>query len=258
MAGVILGCAATWVERSIARGAAAVVPITEAFVSQLDEWRVGRERVCVISNWAALEELPLRARNNAWTKDHELVEVPVLMYAGTIGLKHDPSAIAKLARHSPPDCRVVVVSQGAGRDWLEINARDETRLRFLDYQPFEQLPDMLASADVLLVMLERNASRYSVPSKALSYMCAGRPVLALLPSDNAIALMIKSAGAGFVVSPDDPSEAAAALNRLLSDSSLRAEMGTAARRYAERNFNIEDVADRFEAVIDKALMRHAG
>ena len=253
IAGAFIGRAARWVERTIARGAATVVPITEAFVSQLDEWDVSPERVHVIPNWAALEELPPRPRVNPWAEEHELVDVPVVMYAGTIGLKHDPSAIAKLARRLPEDCRVVIVSEGSGREWLEMNASEESRLRFLDYQPFEQLPDMLASADILLVMLESNASRYSVPSKALTYLCAGRPVLAILPPDNAIALMIQSAGAGIVVSPDDQVGAYAALNQLLSDPDLRNQMGMAARRYAELNFHIEDVADRFQSVIEKSL-----
>lgn len=252
-AGALIGRAARWVERNIALGAAAVVPITEAFVSQLDRWGVDRNRVSVIPNWAALDDLPMRPRINNWTEGQELVDVPVVMYAGTIGLKHDPSSIAMLARQLPENCRVVVVSEGAGREWLEANASDEPRLKFLNYQPFEVLPDMLASADVLLVMLERNASRYSVPSKALTYLCAGRPILALLPPDNAISLIIESAGAGIVVSPDDPVEASTALNRLLTDTELREKMGIAARRYAELNFHINDVASRFESVIERSL-----
>ncbi len=145
-----------------------------------------------------------------------------------------------------------MVSQGSGREWLEANAKDEPKLMLLDYQPYEQLPDMLASADVLLVILEGDASRFSVPSKALNYMCAGRPILGLLPEDNAVALMVESAEAGFVVAPGDLSAATAALDKLLAEPGLRRDMGMAARRYAEEVFDIGEVGNRFESVIRDA------
>jgi colanic acid biosynthesis glycosyl transferase WcaI len=119
----------------------------------------------------------------------------------------------------------------------------------LDYQPYAQLPDVLASADVLLVVLEHAAGRYSVPSKVLNYLCAGRPVLALLPSDNAVAKMVRAAEAGVVTDPGDADAAAAALNSLLSSPHTREQMGAAARRYAERTFDVRAVGDRFESVL---------
>jgi glycosyltransferase involved in cell wall biosynthesis len=124
-------------------------------------------------------------------------------------------------------------------------------LTLVDYQPYDKLPDMLASADVLLVILEQDASRYSVPSKVLNYLCAGRPILALLPKENAVAKTVEAAGAGIVVAPGDNEAASAALKRLLSDPAQREKMGTAARAYAERTFDVVAVGDRFEAVFDQ-------
>jgi len=102
---------------------------------------------------------------------------------------------------------------------------------------------------VLLVVLESNASRYSVPSKVLNYLCAGRPVLALLPPDNAVAHMVEAAGAGLVVPPGDADAASAALSSLLASPVARAAMGTAARRYAERTFDVTRVGERFESLL---------
>jgi glycosyltransferase involved in cell wall biosynthesis len=90
-----------------------------------------------------------------------------------------------------------------------------------------------------------------VPSKVLNYLCAGRPILALLPLDNAVAETVESAGAGLVVAPGDYDDASASLNRLLSDPSEREKMGAAARDYAERTFDVRAVGERFEAVLDE-------
>jgi colanic acid biosynthesis glycosyl transferase WcaI len=255
--GAFVGWVASRCERRIARDAAAVIAISDAFVAQLEAWGVRRSAVHVIPNWAAIDEMPLRPRDNDWAKSNGLVDSPVVMYAGTLGWKHDPSAIAKLAQTAPSGTRVLVVSQGLGREWLEANADDAPGLTLLDYQPYEQLPDMLASADVLLVILEQGASRYSVPSKVLNYLCAGRPILALLPMENAVAEAVEAAGAGIVVPPGDGEAASAALKRLLSDPLERAKMGTAAREYAERTFDVAAVGDRFEAVFDQ-LRIHEG
>jgi glycosyltransferase involved in cell wall biosynthesis len=127
----------------------------------------------------------------------------------------------------------------------------------LDYQPYEQLPDVLASADVLLVVLESDASRYSVPSKVLNYLCAGRPVLALLPPDNAVAEMVTAAGAGVVVDPKDTEGTDAAVARLLGDASERARMGAAARRYAEDTFDVGRIGELFESVLIDVYDRKA-
>ena len=255
--GGLIGWLANRVERSVARNAVAIVPITETFVDQLQAWGIDNNKVEVIPNWGALNEIAVRPRVNSWAEEHGLVGVPVVMYTGTLGLKHDPSVITELASKSPPGCRVVVVTEGKGREWLEIHGKNEPRLMLLDYQPYEQLPDMLASSDVLLVILEQDASRYSVPSKVCNYLCAGRPVLALLRPDNAVAEMIQKAGAGIVVNPGDSAAASASLNQLLADEGLRQELGAAGRRYAEQVFDIGEMGKRFEDVIHDACDRRS-
>jgi colanic acid biosynthesis glycosyl transferase WcaI len=255
--GGLIGRLASRTECSVARGAAAIVPISDTFIEQLDAWGIQASKVQVIPNWAAIDEIPARPRDNAWAKAHGLVGSPVVMYAGTLGLKHNPSVLATLARSAPTGSRVVVVSEGLGREWLETKAASEPGLTLLDYQPYEQLPDMLASADVLVVVLEQDASRYSVPSKVLNYLCAGRPVLALLPANNAVAQMIEAAQAGLVVDPGNADEASAALSKLLTDSNIREKMGAAARSYAEQVFDVEAVGDLFDSVFRAVYDRRA-
>jgi colanic acid biosynthesis glycosyl transferase WcaI len=255
LAGRLVGLIARQAERQVARGAAGVVPISDTFIDQLDAWGVPRSKVTVIPNWGAIDEMPLRPRDNAWAQAHAMTGESIVMYAGTLGLKHDPAVLARLAENAPAGSRLVVVTQGQGRQWLESEAAGTPGLTLLDYQPYEQLPDMLASADVLLVVLESDASRYSVPSKVLNYFCAGRPVLGLLPRDNAVAQMIEAAGAGYVVDPSDTAAVTAAVKALLDDPVARADLGAAARRYAETTFDVQRVGDHFESVIDAAYDR---
>ena len=96
---------------------------------------------------------------------------------------------------------MLVVSEGPGADWLAEHASPDDALRLLPYQPYERLPEVLASADVLVAVLEPDAGAFSVPSKVLTYLCAGRPLLGALPADNLAARVVTQSGGGIVVPP---------------------------------------------------------
>ena len=246
------------IECLVARSSVRVVAISENFLDVLRRWRVPPELVTIIPNWAALPEMPVRPRNNDWARSHDLVGRKVVLYSGTLGLKHDPRIFLELAnalceRH--PDARVVVISEGQGRDLLEVE-RDRLQLRnliLLGYQQYSSLPDVLASADVLVTVLEPDAGRYSVPSKVLNYLCAARPVLGIMPAENEAADTLLTSGAGVVVSPEDRGKAVTQLLDLLAAPARRAEMGAAGRRYAEEMFDIASIAERFESVLREAV-----
>ena len=146
-----------------------------------------------------------------------------------------------------------MVSEGRGRAFL---AEERRRLRLknlvlLDYQPYAALPDILASADVLVAVLEPDASRYSVPSKVLTYLCAARPILGIMPAENQAAATLRSSGAGISVDPANSQQAIAALMSLLADPETRTRMGAAGRQYAEATFNVSEIGSRFELVLHK-------
>ena len=55
---------------------------------------------------------------------------------------------------------------------------------------------MLASATVLIGILEEDAGVFSVPSKVLSYLCAGRPIVLCAPAENLASRTLLEAEAG--------------------------------------------------------------
>ena len=252
--GAAIGNRFVALERSLLLGSDAVTVISDGFLPALEQLGIPAERIYVIENWAPIDELPLRPRANEWAREHDLVGKRVILYSGTLGLKHDPGVIVQLARHfsKHEDVEVVVVSEGRGADWLR-RRRDEeslTNLRLLPFQPYALLPDVLASGDILLTLLEADAGAFSVPSKVLSYLCAGRALLAAVPSDNLAAEVVRRSGGGILVEPGDEADLIAGATRLLASGSLREELGSQARRYAEDNFDVATIADRFEPILD--------
>ena len=198
--GVLAGRWYQYLDRKCFRSSEGIVAITEDFVPLLARFGVPAERVTVIPNWAALDELPLRPRRNSWSQSCGLDDCKVFLYAGTLAMKHNPECLLRLARRfrGDPVVRVVVVSEGPGADYLQTRRQREAlaNLLLLPFQPFEFFADVLATADVLVALLEANAGLFSVPSKVLSYHCAGRAILGSMPAGNLASRIMVKQGSG--------------------------------------------------------------
>jgi glycosyltransferase involved in cell wall biosynthesis len=258
-AGAIAGSTLIRLERWLLRTSKRIVVISDDFLETLDEWKIPRDKVTVIENWAPLAELQRGARPNAWSKRHGIGDDDtVLLYAGTLGLKHHPSALLAVAEAfaDRDDVRVVVASEGLGADWLRAEAaKTDTPdlIVQLPFQPYDELGDMLSSADVLMVLLEPDAGTFSVPSKVLTYLCAGRALLGAMPAVNLASRTITSIGAGIVVETGDDDAFVAAARELVEDPVRRAEMGDRARDYAETTFDIDTITARFIELIEAVV-----
>jgi colanic acid biosynthesis glycosyl transferase WcaI len=240
-------------ERRIFLKSDAVVYISDDFAAYAARANYHPKRSIVIENWANLDDLPVCPKNNSWAIKHGLDNKFVYLYSGTMGLKHSPHALLQLARRfqSSDDVRVVLVSQGIGRDFLEEAKLREglDNLLLLDFQPYSDLPEVLATADILLASVEPDAGSFCVPSKILSYMCAGRPILISVSSDNLAARIVAKADAGLVSQPGDDKDFIDKAVALYNDRNRCVEMARNARRYAQSTFDIDQIASIFEAVL---------
>jgi glycosyltransferase involved in cell wall biosynthesis len=242
-------------ERWTSRRASQVVVIADSFVPVHERWGTA-DKTTVIANWAPLDEIVPVQRKNDWAVEHELDDVQTLLYSGTLGLKHDPALLVRLTaavRELGRPVRLVVVNEGPAADVIRAEAdRLDVPLTLLPFQPYERLPEVLGSGDVLVVLLDQQAGAFSVPSKTLSYLCAGRPVVGLMPEENAASDLVERAG-GHVGRPVAASLPAAAawVDALLADDERRDTVRAQARELAEQEFSLAGCADRFEAVLER-------
>ncbi|WP_128433120.1 glycosyltransferase family 4 protein [Streptomyces cyaneus] len=252
----LMGIAAGVFERGekwSARRASAIVVIADSFVRVHREWGTA-DKVTVIPNWAPLDEILPVARANAWSQEHGLTGVRTVLYSGTIGLKHNPALLVRLAetlRELGERVRLVVVNDGPAVPVIkEAAAARGVDLTLLPFQPYDRLPEVLGTGDVLVVLLAADAGEFSVPSKTLSYLCAGRPVLGLMPADNLAAQLLRKAGS-VVFAPEESSLAGAAtwVRKVLNDPVRAEALGKESRALAEREFALEGCASQFEDIL---------
>jgi glycosyltransferase involved in cell wall biosynthesis len=125
----------------------------------------------------------------------------------------------------------------------------EGRLWQTGFVPDAELSRYLACADLMcLPMVDRAANRGRLPGKIMYYMAAGRPTVASPVGDIADILAAHRVG---IAARDD--EFAAAIDRLLSDDALRAELGGRARQLAETEYSWPPIIDRLEDFYSRIL-----
>lgn len=241
------------VEYGTMRAAAGLVVISPDFLTTLADRGVRHPRAAVIENWAPLGEIRPLPKDNGWARAQGLADRFVFLCSGTLGMKHDPGHLVRLAHafRDDPAVRVVVVSQGLGRRFLEeAKARERLdNLVLLDFQPFGMLPEVLATADVSVVLLEEYAGALSVPSKVYSHACAERPILAAIPAANLARRLVEREGLGLAVDPGDRDGLIAAARRLRHDADLRTACAAAQGRFAAQACDIDRIGPAFLEVL---------
>lgn len=102
-------------------------------------------------------------------------------------------------------------------------------------------------------MLDSDASIYCVPSKVLTYYCAGRPSLQIMSKGNLAAQITLRNELGFVVEPDDLKSLIEVIDSATQNPSILTEYGLRARAYAEEHFDLDKVAQQFLPIIRNAI-----
>jgi glycosyltransferase involved in cell wall biosynthesis/SAM-dependent methyltransferase len=107
----------------------------------------------------------------------------------------------------------------------------------------DRLATILAEADVVAVPSRRLASGDSdgVPTVLIEALAHGAPVVGA--DVGAVRDLVRDGDTGFLVPPDDAQRLAGALERMLTDRHVSAELARAGRRLVEREFTVERAAE---------------
>ena len=253
---VTVGSYYHWLERTLLqRSDAVIVPADDYLGILAEHWGVYDRQCMVVRNWSSLEAIRPGTKHNPWAGAHGLTGKKVALYAGTLGSMENPELLIGLAQRlaNRPDALVVIVAEGPGAQRLADTTAGGAlpNLRLLPFQPYEIYGDVLASADVLLGSVRAEGGVLFVPSKVLSYHCAGRPTVLAAPWQNLAALHVRDSGGGTVVPPDDADGMSAAVLSYFRDPQLQERTGLQARRYAKQTFGIERIVPRFERLFER-------
>jgi colanic acid biosynthesis glycosyl transferase WcaI len=250
------------VERMAYRNAATVSTLTDAMRARIIAKGVPGEKVLLLPDWADPElfELPAPAEDDQLRR-LGLVDKCVVLHIGNMGVKQGLEVVLAAAERSRQveGVTYVLVGDGAMRPALEAQARARglPNVRFVPLLPREPFLRLLAAADVCLVTQQRTVADIVFPSKVLTLLAAAKPVIASVTAASEVARGVVSAGAGHVVTPEDPDALWAAVQALHRDPATRSRMAAAGRAYARRAWNRETRLESMHVALTRLAARRS-
>jgi colanic acid biosynthesis glycosyl transferase WcaI len=240
-------------EKFAYRSAHTVSVIAEGFIDNLVGKGVPASKITCIPNWVDTSFIrPLPKPDNAFRKSYGLENQFVVMYSGNIALTQGLETVVEAAvrlKHVP-EIAVVIVGEAKALAALQdyCDRCGATNVRLLPFQPREALPDMLAAADVGLIVQRRNVVSFNMPSKTQVLLASGRAIVAAVPSTGSAAKAIEKSRGGILVEPENPAALADSLLALYQDPDKVAMLGKNGRQYAVERYSFDQALNQYEAL----------
>ncbi len=249
-----------FLEKFAYRTATKISVIADGFVDNLLNKGVPKDKIEQISNWVDVDFIrPLPKENNEFRATHQLSDKFVVLYSGNIALTQGLETVISAAVHllHIPEIAIVIVGEENALERLR-QYRDTckaTNVILLPFQPRAKLPEMLAAADIGLVVQKSNVISFNMPSKIPLLLASGRAIVASVPATGTAARAIQQSGSGIIIPPEDPAALAATIEELYYNPDKVKQLGEKSRHYAMENYSFEQALDRYEKLF-AAIKKH--
>jgi glycosyltransferase involved in cell wall biosynthesis len=227
------------IEELAYRRAGLITTVTSGLVRFLDRKPGATGRVRLLPNGVAVDRFDPTAdaavarRRLGWPN----VKL-TLVYVGSVGLAQGlGTLIDAVAPLRDEGVALRIVGEGYEREGLAARVRAERldHVHFDDPVPVARVPQILAAADAVLVLLKRGPLyEDSLPTKLVEGLAAGRPIVVSAAGESA--RIVADAGAGYVSGPEDP-DALRDVIRAAAIDPARSLKGHAARTLAANVFD---------------------
>lgn len=236
--------------KAFARVDAIVVPGSDMKQHMVQAYGVAEEKVTVISNWSDASRLYLDA-DVVFPRGLQPQQPFTVLIAGNIGRAQDVDQLKRLASAIETEEGLFLQLVGYGpligtlRDWAREERLQHTAV--LDFCDGAAFGHLLSTASCGFVSLDSRMLGLGVPSRTYTYLCAGLPVVAMVPASSEIALQLCKTGAGLVAA--DAKESLESLRRLRADPGLYNRMSAAALSATEGPLSRCQAVRRYEQVL---------
>jgi colanic acid biosynthesis glycosyl transferase WcaI len=246
-------------DRQICLVSAKVIVISEAVRDLLASTRrLPLKHFVTIPNWADAAEFAPHPTDNLWRREQNIAkDAFVALFAGTLGHVSGVELLVEVAHllRSKRNVLIVCVGEGIRKPAMVEACRLQglDNIRFLPFQPRERVAEVLCAANATLLTMQPESSDASVPSKLISYMAAGRPVICSAPRATTGSQIVVVGNAGLVTKPGDAVAIAEAIEQLATHPAEAERMGRNARTYFEQHMTIDRAYGRFTALLYEVL-----
>jgi colanic acid biosynthesis glycosyl transferase WcaI len=209
---------ASKIESTYLQRADSVATITESFSASVEKLGVASGKIVTSPNYSVknIEHMDRSVARHRMGWDESLY---ILTHTGNMGFKQDlGNLIEAIKIVDNPTMRLMLVGDGSQRSQLELWAKGDSRIEFMDLVSEDLYSALLAASDLLLINEAPTVIDMSLPSKLTSYEASGQLILgAVVPGGNTSEALKKLPHA-IQVKAGDPKILATNINELAARS----------------------------------------
>lgn len=219
-----------------------VSTISNGMMKRLSEKGVREEKSLLFQNWVDTDMIkPLNSPSGLRASLGIPDDAIVVLYSGNMGKKQGLEIIPETARKLNGDDRFLFVMCGDGvaRAAIEKQARGMPNIKFIPLQPIERLNELMNIADIHLLPQRINAEDLVMPSKLITILSSGKPVIVTARVGTELESYVS--GCGIVTEPGDTDAIKEAILDIAFDSAKSEALGKKGRACAIENWSKENV-----------------
>jgi glycosyltransferase involved in cell wall biosynthesis len=257
----LLRAAARGFERFVHRRADELIALSPGQRDGLLATGADPERTTLVPNASNLELFSPDIDGSELRRELGLEDRFVVSYFGTMGEANDLSqvveAAANLRERGEEGIAWVLLGRGGRRAAYERLARERglDNVLFLDPEPDKASVARLAAASdaCMTIFVDRPVFSVNSPNKFFDTLAAGRP--AVVNVNGWLRELVEEHEVGVWSRPGDPAHLAERVLFLRDHPDLVRRYGENARRLAEREFDLDELARRALSVLERAAAR---
>ena len=238
-------------------------PILYKFLEKIDNWNCKRANSVIVHSLDMKKTLEKRSGGekfkiniiNNFSVPSEVLTTPSssynpplkkkklsIIFVGNVGrfqgLEIIIDAMSLIKKKERDDVELVIMGDGSAKKQLIDRTRKaKANVIFVDYQSIETMKLAIKNADIGLVTLRPNIFKYGYPSKVMSYLEQGRPIISMVEIQSELVQTMIGEGYGFYLPSNDIVEIANIFINLTEDSSWKHPMRKAALNAYHKNFS---------------------
>lgn len=233
------------IERFVYKKADCIITLLPGSIKYIADVCGMKEKIVYIPNGIVVREENGKSSVESRLKEIKKNHKQIVMYVGAHGYANAIDVILESVYFTKSDVAYVFIGDGPEKQKLMDRASKMENVYFLNPIPKKDVVATLKHADVLVISMRNSPIyKYGISLNKLSdYLLSGKPILFAGRVYNDV---VTDAKVGITIEPENPSEMAKGIERLLTlDELQKKEIEQRSRAYVNENYNIERLAMLF-------------
>lgn len=245
------------IESFLYRKAVKVIGVADSTLDILSNKGVPQEKINIVKNGVDLNLFNIEKDSDEIKDKLNLKDKFIISYIGTHGLSHALDKVLDTANilNNKEEIYFLLVGEGAEKENLIKQAKNQniSNVKFIDQISKLELPLYYSICNIVLITL-RDLPLFQcvIPSKMFEIMAMSKPIIISVDGE-AKNMVVDKAKAGIFSIPEDPKDLKNKILYLYNNKDMCKKLGANGRKFVEKYFNRDKLADEYLKIIKSAL-----